>query len=150
MPKKTDHVQMNHSQIDEYIWIGTNQCCRTHFEKALLDAGLSADISLEENRVDAPFGVESYLWLPTVDHTAPSQEQLELGSWHIKHLVDAGRKVYVHCKNGHGRAPTLVASFYIREGMDVDKAIETIKAKRPEVHIEKIQREALEAFKQDL
>ena len=147
---KEDHIVFNYSQIDENIWVGSNQCCQIHFDNELIKEGVTSDISLEKERVDAPFGVESYLWLPTADHTAPSQEQLGLGSWHIKNLVDTGRKVYIHCQNGHGRAPTLTAAYYIREGMEVDDAIAKIKAKRPEIHIEDVQRAALETFKASL
>jgi protein-tyrosine phosphatase len=148
--KKPNHVVLNSNKIDSHIWIGSNQCCEMHFDKKLLKKGINSDISLEENRVDAPFGVESYLWLPTMDHTPPSVEQLELGTWHIKNLVNTRRKVYVHCKNGHGRAPTLVAAYYIREGMTVDAAMKKIKTKRKEVHFEKSQIAALKKFKVSL
>ena len=62
-------------------------------------------------------------------------------------MVALGKKVYVHCKNGHGRAPTLVAAYLIREhGKSVDEALEIIKAGRPTIHIEDVQREALQVF----
>lgn len=137
---------MEFNKIDKNIWIGTNQCCQEHFEKKLLDKGITADVSLEEKRVDAPFGVKSYLWLPTRDHYAPTQEQLQIGSEHIGHLVDTGKKVYVHCQNGHGRAPTLVAAYYIRRGMSVKDAIKKINAKRKGAHINERQERALKTF----
>jgi len=30
---------------------------------------ITADISLEEDRLDVPFGVGIYTWIPTPDHT---------------------------------------------------------------------------------
>ena len=61
-------------------------------------------------------------------------------------LVTQDRKVYVHCKNGHGRAPTLVASYLIRKGKNAEEAEAFIKSKRPSVHLDDIQREALQEF----
>lgn len=121
-----------------------------HFDSELLKKNITADISLEAKRVDAPFGVESYLWLPTIDHAPPSLEQLKIGTYHLMNLIKTKRKVYVHCKNGHGRAPTLVAAYYITMGMDVDKAIEFVRSKRRGMHLEKSQVAGLKRFKKSL
>ena len=142
----TDHVVFNYSQISDTIWLGTNQCCVTHFDEDLLNLGISADISLEMERVDAPHGVESYLWIPVKDKTAPSQDQLAIGVAHMRHLLDGGKKIYVHCMNGHGRGPTLIVAYYISTGVGVDDAIAAVAEKRPEIHIEDVQREALHTF----
>ncbi|MBI5023033.1 MAG: dual specificity protein phosphatase family protein [Candidatus Magasanikbacteria bacterium] len=64
----------------------------------------------------------------------------------LEKLVSLKKKIYVHCKNGHGRAPTLVAAYLIRQGKSPDKAITFIKAKRPSIHLEDVQRQALVEF----
>lgn len=145
-----DHSKIKWSQIDEDIYIGTNQCCQIHFDKELLLQGITADISLEDVKIDSPFGVESYLWLPTKDHTAPSQDQLKLGVSHLTQLIDANRKVYVHCRNGHGRAPTLVAAYYIFQGKTLEEAMSIILTKRTEAHYNDEQIEALQLFSESL
>jgi len=53
-------------------------------------------------------------------------------------------KVYVHCQYGHGHSPTLVAAFLISQGKTVTEAVDTIKAARPEIHLEDVQLKALE------
>jgi protein-tyrosine phosphatase len=55
-------------------------------------------------------------------------------------------KVYVHCKHGHGRAPTLVAAYFIREGMTVQEAIDKISKHRPAIHPTDEQLEALQNY----
>jgi protein-tyrosine phosphatase len=55
-------------------------------------------------------------------------------------------KTYVHCKNGHGRAPTLFAAYLVSQGMGVDGAVASIKAKRPTVHLVASQVRALQKF----
>ena len=147
---KKEHEVIQFDQIDDQIWIGTNQCCKTHFDKKLVEKGITADISLEEKQVDTPFGVESYLWLPTLDHTPPSPNQLMLGVEHLKVLIAEGSKIYVHCQNGHGRAPTLVAAYYISTGKSVDEAIEFVHSKRQGAHINEAQKKGLEGFSKTL
>ncbi|MFZ1971054.1 MAG: dual specificity protein phosphatase family protein [Candidatus Nanoarchaeia archaeon] len=136
-----------YSKITEYIYIGTNQCCWMHFKNSLIKKGVKADISLEKIRLDQPFGVEYYLWLPTKDHEAPTFKQLSLGTDFIRQLVDKKIKIFVHCKNGHGRAPTLVAAYLISTGKSVNESIELIKMKRPVIHPTKVQIAALKNFK---
>lgn len=140
------HVNMNYNQITKNIYIGTNNCCQTHFEKELLDRGITVNLSLEKERLDAPFGVKYFLWLPTKDKAAPTQDTLKLGVAVITKCIELKKVLYIHCMNGHGRAPTLVAAYFISLGDSVDDAIEKIRQKRPEIHLEDVQYEALKNF----
>ncbi len=139
-------VDLEYNQIDEYIYLGTNYCCQIHFNEDLLEKGIRADISLEGERIDEPKGVDIFLWLPTIDGTAPTQEKLEIGVACIDKIIKNKIKVYIHCKNGHGRAPTLLAAYYISKGLSVKEAIEKIEKKRPEIHPNEEQIRALEEF----
>ena len=141
------HKHTEYSRINRYIYIGTNFCCQTHFDKTLLNKGIATDISLEEVRMDTPFGVKCYLWLPVKDHHAPTMYQFSMGVACIDRVVKNKEKVYVHCKNGHGRAPTLVAAYLITQGMSVKKAINFLKSKRAGVDIQIVQMNALKKFK---
>lgn len=144
-----DHPQIKESEynyITDGIYIGTNQCCQTHFDERLKKEGITADISLEEDRLDAPFGVDFYIWIPVKNHTPPSPDQLEFGVSTLEKLVTMGKKIYVHCKNGHGRAPTLVSAYLVRKGKSPEEAETFIKSKRPTIHLEEVQRSALQDF----
>lgn len=146
---KIDHSQikeLEYNEIADGIYIGTNQCCQTHFDEKLKQEGITADISLEEDRLDAPFGVDFYIWMPVQNHTAPQHDQLEFGTSVLEKLISMGKKVYVHCKNGHGRAPTLVAAYLVKKGQSSTDAEAFIKSKRPTMHLEDAQRQALENF----
>lgn len=145
-----DEVQFEYSQITEHIFIGTNYCCQDHFDGELLSLGIAADLSLEEEALDAPFGVRYFLWLPVRDDTAPSQNQLRIGVNFLTGLVAVNEKIYVHCAKGHGRAPTLVAAYFLTQGLEVDEAVAKIKASRPEAHLVLAQIEALRSFKKSL
>lgn len=141
---------LEYNYITDGIYIGTNQCCQTHFDEKLKSEGIEADISLEEERVDTPFGVQFYTWIPIKNHTNPTREQLEFGVTALEKLVALKKKVYVHCQNGHGRAPTMVAAYLIKKGKSVDEAIDFIKEKRPTIHLEGVQKDALVKFSKNL
>ena len=142
--EKIEHL--NFSKIDRNIYIGTTICCRYHFEK-LLSLGMKADIDLQEEKIDNPSGVTSFLWLPTTDFTAPSQAQLTIGAHFIEDLVNSKMSCYVHCNKGYGRAPTLVASYYILvKGMTPLQAVKFIKNRRRKAGPNKKQMNALNQF----
>lgn len=146
----TNKLELEYSKITEYIYIGTNKCCQINFAKPLLKEGIRADISLEKNRIDTPFGIDFYLWLPTEEHKPPNFEQLLAGACFLKSLVDQKIKTYVHCEHGHSRSSTFVAAYLIMEGMDVEEAIEFIRKRRPVIHLNKAQKQALYDFKKRL
>ena len=147
--KHPRHIPFEYSKITEYIYLGTNQCCTVHFRQSLLKKGIKADISLEKSRLDAPFGVDYFLWLPVEDKTAPSQKQLILGANAIKDLIKNKQKVYIHCRRGHGRSPALVAAYFMLEGLSVNEAIKKIKKHR-RIHLDICQIKALKRLKSSL
>lgn len=139
------HHPADYHQITNNIWIGTNMCCMAH-NKVLQRLGFQADIDLENERAEEPPHTPVYLWLPTPDHTPPSQQQMSVGVACLAEITQQRLKAYVHCKNGHGRAPTLVAAFFIAQGMSVREAIAALKSKRPSMHLNAKQIAALTAF----
>jgi dual specificity MAP kinase phosphatase len=148
--KINPHAKVNFSQITDSIFLGTDFCCRVHFDEYLLKKGVTTDISLEEEKIDTPYGVNIYLWLPVKDHFAPTMYQFKTGISVMDTAIKNKNKIYVHCKNGHGRSPTLVAAYLITQGMSSEEAIEKIKEKRPEIHVRDSQIEALKKFKDEL
>lgn len=142
-----DHPLIDYSIVTDFIYIGTNACCRLHFDESLLAQGVRADISLEEERVDLAYGVDFYIWLPTKDHAPPSPDKLAFGVQALKFFVDHRLTCYVHCKNGHGRATTLVAAYLIASRqLSVDEAISFVVKKRSGAHMDPVQRKALVEF----
>ena len=141
------HPQFDLSQITEFVFLGTNLCClnRSHIQ-ILLDLGVTAEIDLEKERQDAAPDVEVYLWLPVADKTAPSVDQFAAGVTLMENMTKRGKKVYVHCRDGHGRSPTLVAAYLIANGKTVAEAIDIIKAARPEIHLEDSQMQSLRMY----
>lgn len=57
-----------------------------------------------------------YLCLPTLDHTAPTSNQVE-EALHFIAKEKPAKKVLVHCALGHGRSATIVAAWLLQNGL---------------------------------
>lgn len=145
----------DYSQITDNIFIGSDLCkgneCPIHgpeFERLQILAEIN--LSAEKKEIP-PDGIDIYAWIPTADKHAPTQEQLDFGTAIINEAVRNNKKIYIHCKNGHGRAPTMVIAYLIRyQGKTINEAFTMVLNKRMEVHLELVQREALEKFEASL
>lgn len=71
------------------------------------------------------------LHLQTTDWSAPSLESLRQGVDFIESYISKGVGVYVHCRQGQGRGPTMAAAYLISQGFGVDEALDHIKKSRP-------------------
>lgn len=140
----------DYSEISEDVYIGTDMCCQYGFARELLTRNVRADISLEEERVDAPRGVEYFVWLPTVDGQAPAPDKLVFGVQALEFFAKRGIKTYIHCRNGHGRAPTLYVAYLMKTGLTRAEAFAVLKAKRPTAHFTEAQLSALQAYEATL
>lgn len=144
--KHHDEPLFEYNQITDQIFIGTNFCCQIHFDEDLLSKDITVDVSLEGEKVDAPYGVEFFSWIPVKDEHAPTMDQFGIGVSVLDKLIKMGKKVYVHCEHGHGRAPTLVAAYFISQGTTTESAAARIKEKRPVIHLNNVQITALKKF----
>jgi len=145
-----EHTKISYNKIDELLYAGNNMCCQKHFEMELLSKGITADISLEAERLDNPHGVKYFFWFPWPEDTAPSAELINLALEVFGGLMRRNIKTYVHCKNGHGRTTTFLASYFIRKlKINTDKALAIVKEKRPSGHLNEVQRRFLIDFEKD-
>jgi protein-tyrosine phosphatase len=87
-----------------------------------------------------------YLHLPTVDNTAPTLEQLAEGVRFMREILSKDGKVYIHCWEGLGRGPTMVAAYLVSTGLTPDEAWDYIRTVRPFIRPVPAQRAQLQAF----
>jgi predicted protein tyrosine phosphatase len=95
--------------------------------------GITAVISMRVEFDDREAGLapERYLYLPTVDNHAPTTAQLHDGVIFIRAEIERGGKVYIHCWEGVGRAPTMAAAYLVSTGLSPTEAWATISRVRP-------------------
>jgi len=89
-----------------------------------------------------------YLYLPTIDNTPPTLEHLDEGAQFIAGEIARGGKVYVHCWEGVGRAPTMAAAYLVSTGITPDEAWSYIRATRPFIRPTPFQVAQVEAYAQ--
>lgn len=141
------HIQLSYNKIDDFIFAGNNLCCQSQFDRELLCKGIYADISLEAERLDNPQGVKYFFWFPWKEDTAPPMELINLALQAVDNLIKQNIKIYVHCRNGHGRTTTFLATYFMhKEGVSVDEALAMVKQKRPSAHLNGIQEAFLREF----
>jgi protein-tyrosine phosphatase len=94
--------------------------------------GVSAIVNMREHSVHKEMkdlGVK-ILHLPTKDKYAPTIEQLTRGSKFIEEEVKKGGKVYIHCRYGEERGPTMTIAYLIWSGLTFDDAFTLVKKVR--------------------
>ncbi len=73
----------------------------------------------------------NYLHLPTPDNTPPSMEILIKGADFADAEIKRGGKVYIHCRQGLGRGPTMTIAYLIKSGLTFADAFALVKKVRP-------------------
>ncbi|MBN1284210.1 MAG: dual specificity protein phosphatase family protein [Anaerolineae bacterium] len=136
------------THITSHLFVG-GKISRAGWER-LESWGVSALVNLRVEFDDRALGIrpDVYLWLPTVDGTPPTLEQLDQAVRTIRRAVAEGRKVYIHCAAGVGRAPTTAAAYLVTTGMTVEEAVLYIRQRRPIAAPGKWQRRRLSEFAQ--
>lgn len=88
------------------------------------------------------------LHLPTPDNQAPSIQHLREGSIFIENEIKNKGKVYIHCRAGEGRGPTMAIAYLIFSGMTYDDAYTLVKKVRTFINPTPPQRKRLKEFEQ--
>jgi predicted protein tyrosine phosphatase len=128
------------------LFVGGQQYRRGFGRMAAL--GIGATLSLREEADDAARGaaLERHLWLPTVDDTPPTLEQLRQAVDFVRLALSEGRGVYIHCASGVGRAPTAAAAYLVSTGLTPAEAWSLIRSRRPFIRPKPAQFEQVERF----
>lgn len=135
------------SQVNEHLFIG-GQYRRRGWPR-MKSWGVDAVINLRIEYDDQAAGIapEHYLYLPTIDTTPPSLDQLEQGVSFIEEEVDHGHGVYIHCEAGVGRSITMAAAYLIdKHDLSPNEAWEMLRRTRPFIRPTVSQRARLQAF----
>ena len=90
-----------------------------------------------------------WMHMPLTDTTAPEREWLDVFRQHLDSIrkgISSGKAVLVHCKGGLGRAGTCAALILFLQGLEMNDAIQLIRATRSDQCINSIQQIFLEKF----
>ena len=110
--------------------------------------GITAVVNLRDEFDDQEAGIAPprYLYLPTVDDTPPTLEDLQRGVAFMQEEIARGGGVYVHCGAGVGRAATMAVAYLVSTGTSPDEAWALIRGVRPFIRPRPVQVEQVERF----
>jgi predicted protein tyrosine phosphatase len=113
--------------------------------------GVTAVLNLRVEFDDEAAGIapQRYLYLPTIDDTPPTMDDLRAGVRFITEETDRGGSVYVHCGSGVGRAPTMAAAYLVSTGLTPEEAWARIRAVRPFITPKRRQVAQVERFAEE-
>jgi protein-tyrosine phosphatase len=122
--------RLSRSQITEHLFLGSQY--NLVGLKKLKDLGITAIVNMRVHDTyhEAIYEGIKYLHLPTVDNTPPPLEVLMKGADFIDEEIKNKGIVYVHCRQGLGRGPTMAMAYLIKLGMTYDDAYAMIRKVR--------------------
>ena len=146
VPKYTGIPLAKYSRITPQIYVGAQIRKIGKQKLELLGIDSSVNMRIEYDDVAHGLALTHHCHLPTDDGLAPTLLQLKTGATFIHQMVTAGNKVYIHCRSGIGRAPTIAAAYFISQGYTLLEALKLIEKTRPFIQITSQQIEQLKLF----
>jgi predicted protein tyrosine phosphatase len=111
-----------YTRITPHLFVG-GQYSRKGWT-TLARRGATAAVSMRAEYDDRGEGFlpPRYLHLPTVDNHAPTLDHLLNGIHFIHGELERGGQVYIHCWEGVGRGPTMLAAYLVSTGLKPSEA----------------------------
>jgi predicted protein tyrosine phosphatase len=124
--------QASIDRITDLVWMGSRVASLDDYHR-LRALGVRACVDMKQEGAD-PWTFDAFLWLPTVDHEAPSPLHLRLGLDFLRRCEGAKLSVFVTCRAGVGRSSSLVlahllAGRFREQGLAA--ALDFLQARRP-------------------
>jgi protein-tyrosine phosphatase len=121
---------LKRSQITANLFLGS-QYSLIGLQK-LKALGITAIINLRMNPIyeESKYKGFRYLHLPTLDNTPPPLDILIQGVHFADKEIKSGGKVYIHCRQGLGRGPTMTIAYLISTGLTFNDAFALVKKVR--------------------
>ena len=121
---------LKRSQITANLFLGS-QYSLVGLQK-LKALGVTAIINMRMNPIyeESKYEGFKYLHLPTLDNTPPPLDILIKGADFADKEIKNGGKVYIHCRQGLGRGPTMTIAYLISTGLTFDDAFALVKKVR--------------------
>lgn len=118
------------SMITPHIYLG-GQYYHLGLKK-LRQLGITAIVNMRTSPIPQSVDKNYFdtLHIPTPDLHAPPLEKLKEGISFIHKQISHGGKVYIHCRLGEGRGPTMTIAYLMSAGLTYEDAYKAVKTVR--------------------
>lgn len=132
-------------EVDDFLWLGAKPGALGR--RSLRRGGRSDIISLVSTPLPDDYQTQFLLHkMPVTEFVAISPEVLLDYSDRLIDLENEGKRVYLHCREGVGRAPTLAIAFMIRKGLNLEESMAQISSARRPTSLTDLQLASLHGF----
>jgi protein-tyrosine phosphatase len=122
--------RLSRSQITAHLFLGSQYNLLGLEKLKALGVTAIVNMRMHNDYSDAEHEGIKYLHLPTVDNTPPPLDVLIKGADFIDEEIKRKGIVYVHCRQGLGRGPTMAMAYLIKTGLTFEDAYAMIKKVR--------------------
>jgi protein tyrosine phosphatase (PTP) superfamily phosphohydrolase (DUF442 family) len=122
--------RLNRSQITANLFLGSQYNLLGLKKPKAMGITAIVNMRMHADYDDAAHEGIKYLHLPTVDNTPPPLDVLIKGAEFIDTEIKNKGKVYVHCRQGLGRGPTMAMAYLIKTGLTYQQAYAMIRRVR--------------------
>ncbi|MDB4919799.1 dual specificity protein phosphatase [Mucilaginibacter sp.] len=122
--------RLSRSQITAHLFLGSQYNLLGLEKLKALGVTAIVNMRMHNDYSDAEHKGIKYLHLPTVDNTPPPLDVLIKGADFIDEEIKRKGIVYVHCRQGLGRGPTMAMAYLIKTGLTFEDAYAMIKKVR--------------------
>jgi dual specificity MAP kinase phosphatase len=138
-----------HCKITDNIWVGAKP--NRLGEMFLKFRGCTLRASLIEGDPPGNYSPLKTLFLPLEEFVAiPTERLWEYTDLLLGELEGEGKKVFIHCREGVGRAPAVAAALLMRKGLKKDEAIDLVQKGRIVTSMNQLQLHSLEQFSREI
>ena len=122
--------RLKRSKVTDHLFLGSQY--NLIGLKKLKALGVTAIVNMRMHNTydDAVHEGIKYLHLPTIDNTPPPLDVLIKGADFIDKEIKNGGIVYVHCRQGLGRGPTMAMAYLIKTGLTYKEAYALVRKVR--------------------
>lgn len=136
----------NACEVNDFLWIGARP---RSVGITLLSWGARREIVslVREEKVSRHRrGVVNH-HLPLPEFVGAPPEVLDDYVNFLTRLEEGGKKAYLHCREGVGRAPMVAVAFLLKGGMPIERAIARVREKRRATDLNSDQIKSLEIYR---